>query len=303
MQIQNHLEYFCLKVFCLFIRLAPLRLALWIGKALGVFAFSFLRIRKTVAIDNISSSFPEKSFPEVIKIASNTYKIFGQNIIEFIRLPQMNHEYLEQKVTFVNESLLQQAFLTGKGTLCVSGHFGNWEIIAAAISAKGYPMIAVARDQRNPFANRMINEHRRAAGIETLQLGFALRGVLKSLRENKFVALLGDQDAHDEGTFIDFLGRPSSTAPGIAQFALKTKAPIVFGAAVRGKNGHHTVYLRNIDHHDLEGITEENVKILTQRHARALEEFVREWPDHWFWLHKRWKTHAKARKQSDQHVV
>ena len=211
-------------------------------------------------------------------------------IIEFIRFPNMDKNYLENKVIFDNPELIKQAYSQKNGVICLSGHFGNWELMAAAISQLGFPMVAIAKEQRNKLVDRLISLHRASQGIATMTLGIALRGVMKSLRANKGVAILADQDAGREGIFVNFLGRPSSTAQGPAMFALKTKAPIIFGCVVRGEKGKHTVYLKQIDHSDLDGPTPENIHILTQRHAKALEEFVTKWPDHWFWMHKRWKT-------------
>jgi len=299
-KVQNYIEYFLVILIRAFISLLPLKQALAFGKGIGLFVFDILRIRRDVAIENIRRAFPDKDEKEVEQIARQTFVNFGMSIIEFMRLPQMTREYFKKKVTFVNAELLAEAMARGKGAILLSGHFGNWELMGAAIRSLGYPTEAIAREQRNTLINKIINQHRQAVGIKTIQLGMALRGVLKSLRQNNFIGILADQDAHDEGVFVDFLGRPSSTAPGPAIFALKTGAPIIFGTCVRMENGRHTVYLQNIDHSDLDGLNSENIHILTQRHASALEASIRKWPDHWFWMHKRWKT--KPRVMADDEV-
>ncbi len=288
--LQNYLEYYLVLLIRFFIQLLPLGAALWFGRGLGIFAFSVVRIRRRVAMENLVRAFPEKPLPEIKNLARRTYVNFGQNIIEFLRLPKASPEALARQVTLVNSHLFAEASACGVGTVCMSGHFGNWEIMAAAIRALGYPMSAIAREQRNALIDKLINQHRASVGIETIPLGMAIRGVIRALKQNKLVAMLGDQDAHDEGVFVDFLGRPSSTASGPAIFALKTGAPLIFGISVREKHGRHTVYLQRIDTAGLKGTSEENIRILTQRHTRILEESIRKWPDHWFWMHKRWKT-------------
>jgi KDO2-lipid IV(A) lauroyltransferase len=290
-KVQNYLEYFLVRSISFVIRSLPLNVGLWLGRLLGSLIFYVIPIRKSVAIENLTRAFPEKSPQEIKGIAYRTYLNFGQNIIEFMRFPSTTAERLAELVTFANPELFSVG--AGRGTVCISGHFGNWEIMGAAICALGHPMAAIARKQRNRLVDKIINQNRASVGIETIQLGMAIRGVIRALRQNKFVAMLGDQDAHDEGVFIDFLGRPSSTAPGPAIFALKTGAPMLFGAAVREKGGKHTVYLKKIDTEGLDRPTKENIRILTQRHSNALEESIRRWPDHWFWMHKRWKTRPK----------
>ena len=272
-KIKNYTEYLLALVLSYIIRIIPLKLALAFGRFIGYFVFYILKIRRQVAIENIGTCFPDKNSEEINKIALQTYLNFGQTIVEFIRQPFMSRQYLSEKITILNEDLFNGLFSQSKGAICVSGHFGNWEIMGAAIRAKGYSVVVVARDQRNELVNNLINDQRHAVGIETIQLGVAVRGVLKSLHQHKIVALLGDQDAHDEGVFVDFMGRPSSTAPGIALFALKTRCPMIFFASVRGNNGQHTGYFKEIDFSDLEGASKENIRILTQRHASALEEF------------------------------
>lgn len=288
--IQNKLEYALVLFFSAIMRLLPLQIVLWKGKMLGLLFFYIIPIRKSVTIKNISETFPEVSQAKVREIAKNTYIQFGQSITEFMRHPKLTPSELNERITFVNEALFQEAQNGGNGAILLSGHFGNWELMAAAIRAKGYPLMAIAREQRNNLIDKVINSNRSAIGITTIPLGMALRGILKSLRDGNFIAMLGDQDAHDEGVFVDFLGRPSSTAPGPAMFSLKTGAPIIFGSCVRGCKGKHTVYLEKVKSDDLIGVNEENIRILTQRHATIFEKSVSKWPDHWFWMHKRWKT-------------
>ncbi len=288
---QNYIEYYLARIVCSFILLLPLKWALIFGKGIGLFVYYVVPIRKKVCLENLTSVFPEKSKNEINTIARNTYINFGQNIIEFMRYPRTTTDFLRKHITFVNKEALLDAHKAGKGALCMSGHFGNWEIMAAAMQTLGIQMIGVVKEQRNKRIDKLIIDFRAILGIETLQLGMALRGVLKSLKANKFVAMVADQDAHRTGIFVDFLGRPSSTATGPAIFALKTGVPLIFGNAVRNNNGCHTVYLQRIDYSDLKGgLTEDNIRILTQRHATVLEEKIKKWPDHWFWMHKRWKT-------------
>ncbi|HOH09123.1 MAG TPA: lysophospholipid acyltransferase family protein, partial [bacterium] len=94
-----------------------------------------------------------------------------------------------------------------------------------------------------------------------------------------------------------------STASGPALFALKTGAPLIFGVVVRGQAGRHTLQLEEIDHRDLQGVTPENIHELTQRHARLLENYIRLHPDHWLWMHKRWKTSPPAGPAEDGNPV
>jgi Kdo2-lipid IVA lauroyltransferase/acyltransferase len=289
-KIQNVFEYVLVQMIALPVRLLTHGAALRMGAGLGYFAYYFIPIRKSVALQNIARSFPDKSALEVRKICKGVYRNFGQNIIEFIRMPMMDEAFYREKIHVVRGELLDQAGRNGHGAICLSGHFGNWEFFPAVIHSMGFPMVALARDQRNPFVNKLINETRSSWGVEIARLGMGVRAIFRSLAANKFITILADQDAHSEGAFVDFLNRPSSTATGPAIFALKTGAPLIFGVVVRGERGEHSLILENIDHTDLDGVTPENIHELTQRHASMLEKYIRLYPDHWLWMHKRWKT-------------
>ncbi len=223
-----------------------------LGRVIGTLAYFLVPIRKKTALINLRRAFPEKSEAERRRILRRTYANFGQTFFEFLRHPVITAEELKRRIVFHNDHLLHEAAQAGKGALLLTGHFGNWEIMAAAIAAKGYPIVAIAKRQRNRLTDRLINEYRRAHRIESVPLGMGVRHFLRALRSNSFVALLADQDAHREGVFVDFFGQPSATAPGVAQLALRTRAPIIFGACFIEPRGRYTVQLDRIPADDLD---------------------------------------------------
>ena len=289
-QIQNYIEYGIVITIQAIVSVLPLRCALFAAHLLGVFAFHVIRIRRKVTLDNLQQAFPEKTPKECKQIAQRTYCNFARMAIEVIRFPSLSQEKLQQRVHFKNAELFTCAAKEGKGVICIGGHFGNWEMMGAAIRALGYPMVVVVAEQRNKLVDNLINRHRSRMGIEMVGRGIAVRGILKALRKEKFVALLADQDAHEEGVFVRFMGRPSSTPQGPAALALKTGAPMIFGTAIRQKNGNHQIVLERVDNHDIAGVSPDNIRLLTQRYTNILEKYVRQYPDHWFWMHRRWKT-------------
>ena len=263
--------------------------AVRLGRAVGIFSYYLVPLRKRTALNNLRIAFPEKSWRQRRRICRRTFANFGQTFFEFLRSPVRSPEELNQRVIFHGRALLYQAQQSQRGTLLLTGHFGNWEIMAAAICNLGFPITVIGKRQRNRLADELINSYRRGVGIETVPLGMGLRQFLRALKQNKFVAILADQDAHREGVFVDFFNRPSATAPGVALLSLKTGAQIIFGTCVIGKKGRYTVYLEPIPSDGLSD-DEQGIRELTQRHARRLEQQIRRWPDHWFWMHKRWKT-------------
>jgi KDO2-lipid IV(A) lauroyltransferase len=125
-----------------------------------------------------------------------------------------------------------------------------------------------------------------------IPMGISTREVFRTLQEGKVVAMLGDQSGPKESVFINFFGRPAATHRGAAAFSLKAGAPIVMLFLVRQKDGVYETQFEEVDRSGLEEYTEENVNELTRRHTAILEKYIRMHPDHWLWMHKRWKHTA-----------
>ena len=257
---------------------------------LGWFVFVVLRVRRKVVMDNLSQAFPEKSEKELLSIAKRTYQNIAKMAFEFVRFPVMSKKEVLSLYSLQGQEDLEKILKRGHGGVMVAGHFGNWELLGAALAQMGCPISVVVGDQHNRLVDEMMNRHRMLMGIKIIHMGAAVRGVIRTLRNNEFVALLSDQDAGPQGVFVDFFGRKSSTHQGPAVFALKTGAPIVFGSAIRLPGGRHRIVGEVLFHDHLKGVTQENIHELTQAHTKLLEKMILAYPDHWFWMHRRWKT-------------
>jgi KDO2-lipid IV(A) lauroyltransferase len=287
---RHGVEYLFVQGLLLVLWNVSLKTALTLADGLGRFVFSVLRVRRKVTLKNLADCFPEKSEPERFQIARNTYRNFTKMVFEYMRFPKMKDPDVLGVCTMEGEENAKRALRKGNGGVLVAGHFGNWELMGAFLAKKGYPVSFLVGEQHNRYVDRLMNRCREHMGIKIIHMGVAVRGVLRALRENGFVALLSDQDAGKEGVFVDFFGRPSSTHQGPAVFALKTGAPVLFGSAIRLPYGRHHIVAELLDFSHLTEVTPENIRIVTQAYTALLEKAVRSHPDHWFWMHKRWKT-------------
>ena len=287
---RHHIEYFSLLGLVLLVWMLSLRGILLLGDLLGWFAFSILGVRRKVVLDNLSHAFPEKSRGELLAIARRSYQNFAKMTLEYMRFPRMSGQDVLSLCRLEGRENLDFALKKGKGAVLVGGHFGNWELMGAFFVQLGYPVSFLVGEQHNKLVDNMMNENRILMGIRIIHMGMAVRGVLKALRNNGFVALLSDQDAGPDGVFVDFFGRPASTPQGPAVFVLKTGAPIIFGSAIRLPRGKHRIICKLLTFEHLHGVTPENIQKVTQSYTNLLEEAVRLYPDHWFWMHRRWKS-------------
>jgi Kdo2-lipid IVA lauroyltransferase/acyltransferase len=289
-RIRHRIEYAVLASAVFLLSKGPLRFVLGAADVLGWTAFSVFRVRRKVALGNLRIAFPEKTESERKSIALSAYRNFAKMVFEYSRFPVMDRETVLSLCTLEGKEKIDWILQNGKGAVLVAGHFGNWELMGAALSQMGYPVKFLVGEQHNKRVDDMMNRNRESMGIGIIHMGVAVRGVIRALRDNEMVALLSDQDAGREGVFVDFFGRKSSVHQGPAVFALKMGAPILFGSAVRLPQGRMRIVAELLRFDDLKEVTPENIAKVTQAYTSLLENAVREHPDHWFWMHRRWKT-------------
>jgi KDO2-lipid IV(A) lauroyltransferase len=256
----------------------------WIGMGLGQLTY-FIGIRRKIVTENLQAAFPSMP-PEAIRETSRkVFRHLGCVATSIAGLPTLSKSALNSWIFVENGEVLDAAIAEGKGCIMVSGHIGNWEIGGCMASVGGTPTSYVVTSQRNKLIEAKLNRYREACGIEIIQRRVAARGVLSALRHGRLVAILIDQDAHEDGAFVPFFGRPASTPRGPAVFHLRTGAPLIFGYATRLPGERFLLHYERID---TTGITDtdELTALLTQK----LEAAIRIRPEQWFWMHRRWKT-------------
>lgn len=269
----------------------PLRASVEAGGLAGILAFDLFRVRRRVTLANLERALGgEYTARELRAVGRRSYVNFARSMVEFSALDRLKPKRLRKMVTVRGREHIDDALSKGKGAIVVTGHFGSWELLGAAAVAHGLPADFLVGEQGNRMVDDLMNELRRSAGIGTIARGVAARGVFSSLKKNRIVAMLSDQDARKAGIFVDFFSTPASTYPGAAQFAFRAGSPIVFCYIVRRKGiEHEAVFLPPL-RADASREREDEVRRLTAAHTAALEEVASRYPDHYFWAHRRWKT-------------
>ena len=289
--MKSRLEYLLLIGFSRLVCALPLSAALTLGRAFGIFIGRVVRYRRKVALENLRKAFgTEKDEAELRRILRGVYRHFGQMLVEFCRFPVLSGRRIERLVTMEHPEILEEAAQRGNGVVLVSGHFGNWEMMAAAIAHKGYPMRGLVANQRNTAVGDLMDRFRRSVQVEPIRVGVSVKDVLRALSRGEIVAIISDQNAGRRGVFVDFFGRPTSTPQGAATIALKRDVPIVLGFSVRQPGGRHRVVLERFPDPDHFPDGSEGVRVATQLYTERLEQYIRRYPEQWLWLHRRWKS-------------
>ena len=285
------LDYGLLVLLFQLARPLPRGWALAWGRGLGRFFGGVVRFRRGVVLDNLRHAFGgERDEADLQDLANSFYRNLGMTLMEFLRLPHLQPGEIEELVDVVGSEHLESVLAGGRGGLLVSGHFGNWEYMGARIAALGVPVNFIAKTQHNLQVDRMQNEIRRGAGLGVIRMGADIKEMIRALRRREFIGMVADQDAGTEGVFTEFLGRQASVFRGAAYLAWKLNVPMVTGFIFRQPDGRHRVEVNPPLAPDRELPEEEAVSLLTEYHVRALEAAVRRAPDHYYWVHRRWKT-------------
>ncbi len=288
--MQNKIEYILFLSLSWFLRLFKLNTSRKFGFLLGSLFYYIIPIRKRVVFDNLRHAFPEYDEKKIREIAFGAYKNFCIALVEILYLPKLNRSEIEETVICENPGLLSKKFNEKKGVILLSAHFGNWEYIAMSVSAKlNIPFTVIVKPQRNPFVNNWMNKNRVKFENKIVSLGMSIRNVYQELKNKNVVAMVADQRGPAEGIKIDFFGRKTSVFTGPAILALKTGAPIIMGIPIRQSDYSYKTKLIEIDSNNLPEDYDEKVVELSKRHINYLESVIKEFPEQWFWMHKRWK--------------
>ncbi|HYF02293.1 MAG TPA: lysophospholipid acyltransferase family protein [Patescibacteria group bacterium] len=265
-----------------------------LGRFMGKVLKSASKKRYRITFNNIAQAFPEKHTQWHQETALKSYENLGITLVELLAFPDLNDEIVAKYIRYDNVELLEELHARGHGLLLLSGHYGNWELLAYSAGLfSRLPISIIVKPQQNRYADELLNRYRTQRGNRVIPMGQAARAIIQALKNGEAVALLADQSAtSDKDIFVDFFGRPAATYEAPAALALRFKTPIVIGFAKRQEDGTYRVRLSEIPHEDLQN-TPEGIRELTRRHVRALENAIRERPELWSWQHRRWKHQPK----------
>ncbi len=272
------------------IYLLPRSVALVIGGWLGTLAYRFASQQRKLACEHIQQALDITDERTIKTIVKNCFSNLGKNMVEFMLLPRMKPKLLRQYVRFEGVQHVKDALAKGKGAIILTGHFGNWELLAAGISATVAPLTPIVRELRSPRLNALVSRYREKAGYSTIDRDTGVRQALRCLRNNNLLGIVADVDTSVNGVFVDFFGRLAYTPYSPIAFALKTGAAILPSFIVRQPDGTHQAIIEPPLTLDRCDDKEKELVINTQKYTKVIESYIRKNPEQWIWMHQRWKT-------------
>jgi len=270
----------------------PAGWAVRLGRGLGAAGFFLDGHHRWICLRNLEVAFPHLRPAARWDLARRVFENVACTFLELPGLARRDPEDILARVRFTGWEHCVDALRKGKGVLFLTGHLGNWEIMALSQGYRADPPLAfIARPLDNPFLDGWVNGIRGRSGNRIIQKRGALRKVLRSLREGYAVGMLMDQRVlGPDGVWVDFFSRPAGTSAAIALLAVRTGTPVVPIYAVRDRSGCTFTVVTEpevpVSRTDRAAF---DVRETTQRCQKRLEEIIRKHPDQWFWMHRRWR--------------
>jgi Kdo2-lipid IVA lauroyltransferase/acyltransferase len=256
-----------------------------------------LRIRWSVAVDNVTRAFPDKSKYEVKQVVRGAYFNLALSALDAVTSDLLPQALLESYIETVDWKGLDRRLAAGLPTLVASAHLGSWELFAEVMARRNIRMAAVVRPLRGAF-NAWVVRNRTEAGVALILQHGALRGMTAALKDNKAVVQLIDQSLPAKhGVFVDFFGRPASTTPALSLVALRTGVPVYVTVSVRTPAG-LKMFVEGPVPIEVKATREETISAHTQALTSILEGYIAQFPEQWLWLHRRWKEQPPSKKPS-----
>jgi KDO2-lipid IV(A) lauroyltransferase len=212
-------------------------------------------------------------------------------LFEFLRLKSLSKNKIREIVEIKGRENLDNALSKNNGVILVSAHFSNWELGAVALAEYGYEIYEVIRELSDKKVNEFVNKIKTEKNIKLIpRNNQTVKNVIKLLKENKIIILALDQNAGKGGIFINFFGKPASTFAGPIIISKRINSPIVPVFIVRKEDGNFQIIVeKEFELEKTENYSEFIFKNL-QNLSNIIEDYVRKYPEQWFWFHQRWKT-------------
>ncbi|NRD64536.1 lipid A biosynthesis acyltransferase [Corallococcus exiguus] len=290
-RLKRYLRYLLIAGMLRLLQFLSLDTARTLGMTLGGWAYAFAGGERRKALKSLARAFPERTGAERDALARDAFRHLAAAALEVASARALDAG-LESLVTWpdADRQVLEAALAKGKGVVVVSGHVGNWELLARRVARAGYPSQSIAKETSDPRLTALVEDFRAKGGVRSIWRGQegAARAMLRALRSGEILGILIDQDTKVQSVFVPFFGELAATPRAAADLALRTGAAVVVGFCQRDGQGYRLT-MEEVPHPDATE-REAAVQALTAALSQRIEAAIRRAPEQWVWMHQRWKT-------------
>ena len=295
-RMRHRLEYAPVWLLVRILGVLPRPLARAAGIALGQTVRLLHPRLSRVGLRNLKLAFPEMAEADRRRIVRAVFSSLGRLLAEVCLFPRYTAENVAQVAVYDGLENFLQAERRGKGVLFLTAHLGGWEVGSFAHSLYGHKLHVVVRPLDNSYLDAMIRRYRTLHGNTTFDKQDFARGLLGAMKAGETVGILMDTNmTPPQGVFVDYFGHPACTASGVARVALRTDAAVVPAFTIWDKEmGKYRIRFDPMLELVRTGDDAADVLANTARFTKAIEGYVRRYPEQWLWVHRRWKTRPEG---------
>ncbi|HZN67551.1 MAG TPA: lysophospholipid acyltransferase family protein [Tepidisphaeraceae bacterium] len=295
----DRIQYVALRLVAAALHCFPVDVNLRTARLIGSVMYAVDRKHRDRALGNLRRSFPDMPQKQRERMARRSMQQLVMLAVEVLFTTRLiRADTWPHYVELVNfRDALDLLLRADRGLIMLTGHYGNWEVLGYTLATLGFPTTSVARPLDNPYVSDFIFGVREKTGQKIIAKKGATTEVTEVLDRKGAVGFIADQNAGSKGLFVDFFGRKASTYKSIGLLAMEYDVPVVIGYARRaGDRFRFQVGVQDIiQPEDWKApAVDDPLRYITQRYTKAIEDFVREDPGQYLWVHRRWKTRPKG---------
>lgn len=287
------LIYAVVRCAVMILQMFPVDWNLKTARIAGAFWFRAIRRHRQRACDHLRLAYGSQlTESEVERLARQSMQQVAMMVIEMIFTPRLINEWTwPRHVRLKGIQDAMDVLISKRGAILVTGHYGNWELVGFMLATLGFPLTAVMRPLDNPYLNRFLMDVRARRGLKLLYKKGATQSAGDILSGGGILGFIADQNAGHKGLFVDFFGQSASTYKSIGLLAMEYNVPIVVGCARRvNERFRYEVECNRVVRPEEWADREDPLFWVTQEYTRSIEQLVRQAPEQYLWMHRRWKT-------------
>jgi KDO2-lipid IV(A) lauroyltransferase len=279
----------------------PQKVIVKTGRLLGLFMYHVALRHRRIVKRNLQLIHPDWSQGHITEFSKEFFQNFSITIVEILQMPCLSKEDIRKRITIHGEENLLNAEKSPKGVIVVSAHIGNWEMLCLFVSCYfEKPFAIVGRTIGSRLLSKLIYHLRERFGNIVIDRKGAFSKMVKALRRGDAVGLLIDQGVKSsEGVDITFLGKNSNATPGAALLSIRCDCPVLPVFCVRQKDSSLAIIAEPPFLMEKTGNLRADLQVNTQKLTNSIEKVVNQYPEQWFWAHKKWKRHYPNFYQED----
>ena len=293
-------EYSVASLLLGFLGVLPRRLALTLSIGVARICYKLLGGLRKAGMRSLGIAYPEMDAADRMRLLGGTFDSLGRVLGEVSQFPKYSKEKMASMVDFTFDDYMQTLYDEVKrekrGVLITTGHLGNWELLVQTFAVWHEPMSYLARPIDNPLIEDLTVAMRTKFGNTPLNKTNSARTAIKLLREGAIVGVLADVNAHPkEGVFVPFFDVSACTTAGPATLAIRTNSLLfpIFCVYDHDARKYKIVHGQAVEPANT-GDREADIRSTTAAYTAEIEKIIRQYPDQWLWIHKRWKTRPKG---------